>query len=257
VKEILIGSRDNQMLNRGLFYGENIFTSFSSFEGKVPFFSAHLQRLKDGLSLFYPRLEFESALKETQRQIESLLRNLSVGQYFRITPLVSLDKLSITIQINYKDYENKFLLSKKLVSAPDYTFSKLNKITKLGQYAESFLAKEKWQKNGYDDFLKISEEGKILEASTSNIIFLEGDKIYSPLNDEKNPYLDGITLSKIPEERIFRRDIFLEDIEKYEYCFLTNSVDFLVNVQKVDNVEFKKVEAETKKYWLRKILDFQ
>ena len=145
--------------------------------------------------------------------------------------------------------------SKRLVSVIDNSFSNLNEVTKLGNYAESFLLKEKVKKRGYDDFIKIGENGQLFEASTSNIIFTLGNFIYSPLNHKKNPYLDGITLSNVRKKCIVREDIFLNKIKKYEYCFLTNSVDYLVNVDKIDNVEFGKVESGSKNYWLRKILD--
>ena len=114
--------------------------------------------------------------------------------------------------------------------------------------------KEQVKKTGYDDFLKVGDKGQIFEASTSNIFFTIGDRIYYPLNNEKKPYLDGITISNLRKEYLFRKDIFLDDIKKFEYCFLTNSVDYLVSVESIDEVEFKKADAKSKKYWLRKTL---
>ena len=255
MKEILIGQREDQMLNRGLFYGENLFTSFATIKNKVPFLSSHIKRLEKGLNYFYPDLDLEEVIADTIKSVQTLLKSDSDDQYIRLTPLVSLDRQSLSMQINYKKYSINYLAKKKLLSTNKHDFCRLSKITKIGNYAESFLAKDKVIKKGFDDFIKIGNHGQVTEASTSNIIFVLGDKLYSPKVDEESPFLEGVTLSNICDSKLVRETIYLKQIEKFEYCFLINSVDYLINVEKIDDIEFKKVEPDSKNFWIGKVLD--
>ena len=59
MKEILIGSRDNQMLTVDYFMAKICFFFYSFGAGS---FSAHIQRLKDGRA-FLSKLKFEASLK--------------------------------------------------------------------------------------------------------------------------------------------------------------------------------------------------
>lgn len=257
MKEILVGNSDLQKMNRGLFFGENLFTSFSTLKGTVPFFEMHLDRLKSGLKCLYPELKYGDTILTVQGMINSILEAEEVDLYIRITPLICLEKKNITIQINYKEYDNSDFKLKKITTVKvNNSFSNLNQVTKMGNYSESFLKKEEVISRGYDDYLKINREGKILEASTSNVIFVKGDRVYSPAPEKMYSYHEGIILKNLLPESIKREAIYISELKRFDYCFLTNCVDYLVCVEAIDKFLFKDLDSKNKNDWINKLLKF-
>ena len=99
---------------------------------------------------------------------------------------------------------------------------------------------ESVKKSSFDDFLKVNCDGYILEASTSNIIFERLGNWYTP--KKRDNFLAGIVLNKIKKlypNKIFEKDIKIDELESYEGSFLTNAVDFIVNVKNIENIFFE------------------
>ena len=143
MKEILIGNHELQKQNRALFYGENFFTSFSTYNRNILFEENHFLRLKNGLNFLYPKLIVENTISEGLNFVKDYVSEIEGNSYVRCTPLVSLDKKNFTLQINLKNYENINLKKVKLWPIKK-TWQKrpFSKIAKLGHYAEDFYYKE-------------------------------------------------------------------------------------------------------------------
>ncbi|MBN8522758.1 MAG: aminotransferase class IV [Rickettsiales bacterium] len=80
--------------------------------------------------------------------------------------------------------------------------------------------------NGYDDSLVLDEEGYVAECNVANIFFGKGNKLVTPIADR---FLNGITrqavieMAKSLEFEVIETRIPLEDLDKYEYSFITGT----------------------------------
>lgn len=250
MKEILVGFIEKPNINRGLFYGENLFTSFSSFELQLPFLELHSKRLELGLRFFYPELETRKLIKEAFSKVCLLQGESHTDLYFRLTPLVGLCKKQAAIQINYREKDHGVVVGKNVVTKKmDWFFSKLNKQTKLGNYAEEFLILEEISPYGKDDFIKIDHNNNIVEASTSNLFFVKGGEVIIP--DSKSDILEGIIIKNIEG---LRREVKLDELDSFEECFFTNSVDYIVPVMSINDKNVSVPENKTKKDLMIKYL---
>ena len=259
MKEKLIGTSRIGYKNRGLYYGENIFSSFSSFEKRVVLFPQHIERLKRGIDFFYPELEkLENRFEEIEDFVERSLFKSEVDLYFRITLVVSLDKKEIAFHVLSKDYNPCSKLDKRLtVVQKNWPESDFKNRSKLGSYADSFYYLDNVRRSNFDDFLKVNKEGYVLEASTSNIIFEKEGVWYTPKKNDS--FLSGITLEKIKStysEKVIERHINIKEINHFEKAFLTNGVDYFVNITKVDDVAFSRIfiDSESKHQMIASLL---
>ena len=84
----------------------------------------------------------------------------------------------------------------------------------------------------------MTNEDQILEASTSNIFFVENNKLITPsLN---NKILSGIVSTGIKKNfDVNERKIYLSDLKNFEACFCTNGVQLVCPVGFIDQVNFE------------------
>ena len=250
MREVRIGFLEKPNVNRGLFFGENIFTSFSSYNLRAPFLDEHIQRLKNGLSFFYKNLDTQEVLAKAEDQVRLTLNEFKRDLYFRLTPLVSLCATQVAIQINFKEKDHSKLVVKDVVSRKgNWYFSKLNNQTKVGQYAEDFIRLNEVRSMGHADFIKVGLSNEVIEASTSNIFFVKNNKVIIPVS-EKN-FLEGLVIKKLKGER---RQVLQKELSLFDHCFFTNSVDYVVPILSIDGRKMKPMGQMSKKDLLRKYL---
>ena len=112
---------------------------------------------------------------------------------------------------------------------------------KLGDYAETFYLKKD------HDFLKVTNEEKILEASTSNIFFAKNDQIFTPKSDQK--LLSCLTRQSIIKLfNVVEKDLYLNDLASFDVAFTTNSVALINPVSKIDQFIFKNSTSYSDKF---------
>jgi branched-chain amino acid aminotransferase len=91
--------------------------------------------------------------------------------------------------------------------------------------------------NGYDDSLVLDEEGYVAECNVANIFFGKGNKLVTPIADR---FLNGITrqavieMAKSLEFEVIETRIPLEDLDKYEYSFITGTAREIGGVGSID-----------------------
>lgn len=89
------------------------------------------------------------------------------------------------------------------------------------KYSNRTLIKEMFQQRGKNDDILIVKNGRITDSSISNIVFFDGRKWYTP----EYPLLKGTARAKLlEEERIFIKDITLEDLRLFTHFRLINSM---------------------------------
>lgn len=108
---------------------------------------------------------------------------------------------------------------------------------KTTNYFLNTLSKQKAIAKGFYDAIFLNENDFIQETSSANIIFVKGSKIYHPHTDDG--FLYGTTLSVICEcfDISFER-LKVSDIQKFDSCFILNSVIGAVAVSNIEYVDF-------------------
>ncbi len=95
-----------------------------------------------------------------------------------------------------------------------------------GLYMICTLSRHQAQAKGYDDAIMFDWRGKVAEATGANIFFLKEGTLHTPIPD---CFLDGITrrtvmgLAGRRGIEVVEREIWPEELESFEQCFLTGS----------------------------------
>lgn len=121
---------------------------------------------------------------------------------------------------------------------PDVSLPARAKIT--GSYANSALAMESAQRNGFDDALMLNVHGNLAESTTSNVFVVkDGCLITPPLSAH---ILEGITRDSVitlaREElglTVVERDISFSELYSVDECFLAGTGVEIVPVTQIDH----------------------
>ena len=140
------------------------------------------------------------------------------------------------ITYNKETYDKGF----KLTISPIKRGNSIIYKHKTTNYYENIYTKRYANKNKFDDGLFINCEDVILECSMSNIFFIKDNKVYTP--NRNLPILNGIMKKRILEIckklniEVVETEIRLQDIQNYDFAFISNSLMKAIKVTKIDDV---------------------
>ncbi|TDJ05336.1 MAG: hypothetical protein E2O68_06640 [Deltaproteobacteria bacterium] len=219
-------------------FRDRLFTSFRSFEGRVPFLVDHLKRLAEGCSYFYPHEDFAGLENKILEGLERLMAMAHRDLRYRITLYLEADELEFFI--------STYLLPEALprcelirARTPRYPSSVPSNIKWGNNYAEIFHELKWAQEQGLDEVIFFNQEGLITECSTSNIFLIKGDRILTPKPNKC--FLTGILRNNLINHlKAEELDLSFEDLKEADEVFLTNSVRGIVPVTKFEDKILKK-----------------
>lgn len=111
-----------------------------------------------------------------------------------------------------------------------------------GIYMIGTIAKHEADRQGYDDVLMLDYAGRVAESSGSNIFFIKGDVISTPIPE---CFLNGITrqtVMKIAADMgydVQERTIMPEELDSFEEVFVTGTAAEITPVGKIDRHEYE------------------
>ena len=214
----------------------------------MPKLEAHLSRFFQSVNSFY----FNSRLSESQfyhfYPVEILDFKRFPNHYFRLT-FESLKSASDRCGIGLCDGNLRIQqgelpkslesIALKSIRSPYTIFAWKHKA---GSYFESLQGKKEAISLGAQDALFISPEQKVLEVSTSRIIFQREDLFVTP----KLPYsFNSIGVELFREFlmsqgfKLHEQDLDFSKLADFESAFAVNSVKFLTPVRSIDCRELK------------------
>lgn len=219
----------------GYYYGLGVFETIRVKEIKGILLEEHLERLNVSLKT----LNIDTVI--IREQVEDYIKRqgLSDGVLKICVSEKNINYSTRAYNYTSEMYQNgyKVMVSPILRNAT----SPLTYIKSLN-YAENCLAKQSAQKHHYDEALFINTKGFISEGSASNIFFVSGDKIDTP--SISCGLLPGIMRRLIcVNEGVIEKEISINQIEKYDGCFLTNSIMGIMKVTSIGDVVFKQEEV--------------
>ncbi len=213
-------------------YGYGVFTSFRTHKGKVSFLEKHIERLK--LSCLKVGLNFSNVNYE----------NI-------ITELIKLNnesdlRIKIIIHLEENEESGLIILASKLqlmkspirltIVSTSYEANDYRNIKSLNYLENVFLHKQALNK-GFDEGLLVNSQNIICECCYANIFFVKEGKIYTPKTN--NNILNGIARQEfIKRNPVIERDISLDELNSFDQVFITNSVQGVVKVGFIDEIEY-------------------
>lgn len=231
--------------DRGFLYGDGLFETLRVYRGR-PFRSAdHWRRLERGAQFLKIRLPWSAAelesfarsLIERNKMPDAVLRiTLSRGSGAGGYSTSGADNPSLAITLRPLPQAVPLLRLKTAslrVGAADplATWKTTNKLLNI-------LARAEAEASGADEALLLNSDGRVAEASASNVFWLESGTVATvPISEGA---LDGITRALVLELCVRRNIPFLEkriergELLKVEGVFLTNSVMGIIPVAELD-----------------------
>lgn len=237
--------------DHGFLYGLGFFETFRTYEGKVLFFNAHMERLHAALKQY--RIHMPYTPEEILEVVQHL--NEQAGHtdgYFRVN--VSAGEHGIGLQPNEYTTPNVIVFRKELLVAPigqEKTAQWLKTLrnspehgvrVKSHHYGNNVLGRFELPSLATQEGIFLTEEGHIGEGVTSNIFWVKNDILFTP--SLETGILPGITREWVIQKARqlgIRVEVGLytqKDIEWASECFVTNSVQGIVPIVQLEDKEF-------------------
>ncbi|MFQ5449910.1 MAG: aminotransferase class IV [Nitrospinaceae bacterium] len=239
------------VFDHGFLFGDSVYEVVSTRKNKPCFLDKHLKRLNhsaEALSLNIPfgadrfREELAKTLQASGNG-ESYIRIVvtrGVGD-IDIDPSTCKNPNVLIYVTEMRDYPREYYengIHIALVSIKRNPREALNPGIKTGNYLNNVLAKMEANKLGAKDALMLSPWGYLTECTTSNIFFVQGDRVMTPSVD--CGILPGITREiLIPLAR--ENGILVEEgewpaeaLEKADEIFITGTLKKVMPVTQLD-----------------------
>jgi len=226
--------------DRGLAYGDGIFTTAKVTDGEVSLLHLHLNRLKNGCRLFkISGIDF-TALKDELIQcckaydLAVLKVVITSGEGGRGYSRVGVGKPNIIIKVSefpakYFEWKNSgiSLGGSSIQLGINPMFDGIKHLNRL----EQVLIRDELDSTSYDDLLVFNIFDEIIETTCANIFWFDQGQLYTP--QIKDSGVAGIQRSEVlrkhPDTQIIKAKA--SDILKAQSVFITNSIMEIVPVR--------------------------
>lgn len=240
------------VMDRGFLFGDSIYETLITFDKKLFRLEKHLNRLKNSAKLL--NMDITVSEKDIVHYLQKTVdasnaENLKVRLVItRGVGVLSLDPTG--------DYQNNVVvIAIPRAENPDGWYTKGVKVViadvmrtspksvdpnaKSGNYLNNVMAYRQAREAGAFEAIMLNQEGKITEATTSNIWIIKENKILTP--PVEAGLLQGITrstlfdLAKAKGYDISEQSLTPQDIQEADEMFLTSTSRFIVPVVQVDD----------------------
>lgn len=252
-----VDSKDAKLhvLTHSLHYSGSVFEGEKAYNGKIFKLEEHVQRLMNSAKIM--RLDVNYSFDEIMKAHNELLQKNNVTDSY-IRPLIWRGSESMNIT-------NKLLSVNLLIASvpsPTRTSPPFNihvsqwrkpnpnafppQVKSSGHYAMIITAQDEAKSLGFDDALLLDHRDYVAECTTSNIFFVKGDTLITPIADS---FLNGITRQTIIELArklgipTKEKHITLDKIDGYDECFTTGTaaeVKLIGSIYTDKNIIFEK-----------------
>jgi branched-subunit amino acid aminotransferase/4-amino-4-deoxychorismate lyase len=214
----------------GFLCGLGVFETMRSYQGRIIYLEAHLERLKQGCRVM--GIEFDYTLLELKRIIRKVVNvnNLS-DAYVRLTLSRAVQGSDILVlakkylPYSLGRYRRGFSLEVSSLFQNEDNFLSRMKLTNRAIYE---LVYQQARRQGFDDALILTSRGYISETSRSNIFLVKEKTLFTPSLD--CGCLPGITRRVIRDLAarygipVYETRLSLKDLREAPGAFLTNSL---------------------------------
>lgn len=229
------------IFDHGFLYGDGIFETLRTYNGKVFKIDEHLDRIFHSARLI--KLEIPLTKNQLKSAITSTIKKNKLKEaYIRLAISRGKGELRYSIKSN----PNVVIIAKPFIKYPEnvhekgvsvitYNAERILPKVKSTSCLPLVLAKSEAAKKGCFDALLVDRSGFVTEGTVSNVFFIKENTVYTP----KDNILKGITrgivvkiakkIAKIKETKIKKEEIY-----HFDECFLTNTSAEIAPVNKID-----------------------
>lgn len=218
---------ENNMLNRGLNYGDGVFETILVTNMNAPLWDYHYIRLADGLIKLGIKVPNKEAL------FSKMLLLIGNNESYIVKLVIYRDGIkrgysSANNNFCYHIIVNNFF---KRTVCEKLAISKI-KLSKQKRLAgikhlnrlEQVLASNELINTEYDDAIMLDDNNNIIETTNKNIIFIREKTLYTPKLNNSGVY--GVALRWLGNNgyKLKWKKIELNSIEKYHVMMVCNSI---------------------------------
>ena len=202
-------------------------------EGKPLFLKDHLARLMSSLK-FITNKNFN--ISKVKKEIKNTIKNNNIiNQNIKIEVDENIKFSVFPIKSSYPDKG----MYNKGIDTITINKKRIHPNIKLkNKKFKSLISKKVKNQNVFEAIL-VDENGKILEGSKSNIIFIKNNTFYT---SKSKDVLEGITMKNIIKTieksnlNIERKNIYLNELEIFDGAFLTGTSIDILPIYKIDKL---------------------
>lgn len=254
------------LLQRAAFYGDGLFETLRAFGGEIPFWNLHWDRFSNGAKV----LGFEFPSNWTSDYFEKeILRTNPHHARIRLTLWRSAGGLYLP-----SDNSPQFLISADPLQSGVFEWfepglalclsetvrlpiDSLSGVKSLNGARYVAAAREAHAK-GVDDAIVLNAQGRVCEATGSNVFWLEGDTVFVPpsFDGQINGTLQNLLCSLLRAEgwKVQEKPVFPSDLYSADEVFLTNAIRGIRWVRKFEEAEYRAERSREFNYILERHL---
>ncbi|ACA86264.1 aminodeoxychorismate lyase [Shewanella woodyi] len=240
-------------LDRAIAYGDGLFATMRIAAGEIQFLSAHLARLTQGAKrlgfTWFASQELQSLLKSSALTqvngcVKLLLSRGVGGRGYAAPDACGINEVLSLYELpqHYAHWQSEgvslSLSEVKLAKQPRLAGIKhLNRL-------EQVLIKSTALPSSFDDWLVLDSDSQVVESSMANLFFVKNKTVFTPAISHSG--VAGV----MREQLIFAlvesgyhidiKQISYADINKFDHCFMTNSLFGLVDVNRIGTINYSK-----------------
>ena len=238
------------ILDRGLAYGDGLFESLRTYQGKPFQLDEHIKRLLAGLKILQIQLPL-SAAQLKAAVLKTVAANHFKEAYIKIIatrgnsihhgldPSNAAKEPTLIILVeDLKPYPKEIYIKgwKAVISTIQKKNTPTARIKSLC-YVDNMLAKMEAKKAGADEAFMLDEKGNVLEGTVSNLFLVKYGTLYTPSLD--SPILAGLTrnlvikLARQSAFKVFEKPITPKELYCADECFATLSGPGIVPITRI------------------------
>lgn len=239
------------IFDRAYLFGEGLFETFRSYDGKIPFLEKHINRLEwastfVGIPFPHPQsikkgiFDVLQANKLKNGRIKVILSG--VGEGFR--PSIPTDNLSVNLVIVCEEFKSlpaddyKMGVELSVIYSVKNESPTVSNIKSTSWVGKMIAKREIYEKDAFDGIL-VNSQGYVTEATTANLFWVEKDNLCTA--PTSIGLLGGITRQVVIEcakenGLKFKENLIdAEQLKKVSEVFITGSTLEVMPVVSIDN----------------------
>ena len=252
---IFINKKTIPITDRGFSYGDGLFETILVKNNKLLFFPDHAQRLLNGCDILEIKKPSMAVLKKSAVMsigksdsciIKIIITRGNSLQGYRFPASIKPNIYFIKIPVVEKKENNsvKLGVSKYLLK----NFSELSKIKHMNRLEQVLIVNELNKHSKISDLAVMSVKKNIIETLSSNIFFVEEKQKALVF---ETPCIESCGIEGVMRKNIIKflkqkkyqiiiKNININTINKYNYCFKVNSISGVIFIDQIGKNKFLK-----------------
>ena len=229
------------LLDEGYQFGLGAFETIAVEENCPVFLEWHLERLREAIDFF------GFSWKITEEEVWQQLRREPIVHGALKVIVSNRNVVFLTRENHYtqEQYQRGFRMEfspvRRNETSPLVYYKTMN-------YGDCILEKRRAGTLGLDELIFLNMRGEISEGTTTNIFFGKNGKLYTPRKE--CGLLPGVMRRYVMSEMETEETVMIpEQLQKFDECFVTNSLVGIMPAASLAGYTFEKRETAD---WLRK-----